>query len=146
MSVKRRDKKNKKNRTKSGVIPQATRRQKNKVKFTDAYLGLFFNVFTKNSWRSIPVESVYSWLESKGKGKRAKLHFAKNIYFFPIIAEHIIYGSILTNRHIILNWTFLFSREKAQIKNKTENPVWPPQFSNSSVIQKAKASVTPSIY
>lgn len=29
------------------------------------YLGLFFNVFTKNSCRSMPVESVYSWLESK---------------------------------------------------------------------------------
>lgn len=28
------------------------------------YLGFFFSVFTKNSCKSIPVESVYSWLES----------------------------------------------------------------------------------
>lgn len=49
MSVKRKDKKNKKNRTKCGVILQVTTKQKNKVKLNDAYLGLFFNVFTKNS-------------------------------------------------------------------------------------------------
>lgn len=29
------------------------------------YLGFFFSVFTKNSCKSIPVESVYSWLESE---------------------------------------------------------------------------------
>lgn len=34
---------------------------------TNSYLGLFFSVVTRNSWTSMPVESVYSWLESSRK-------------------------------------------------------------------------------
>lgn len=36
----------------------------NKLLATISYLGLFFSVLTRNSWTSMPVESVYSWLES----------------------------------------------------------------------------------
>lgn len=39
------------------------------------YLGLFFSVFTRNSWTSMPVESVYSWLESAGRGREKKKAF-----------------------------------------------------------------------
>lgn len=93
-----RGRKNKTTNKKPGsLMPQATRRKKSikKGDIIDSYLGLFFNVFTKNSWRSIPVESVYSWLESKGEGEESKIILWR--ICFPIIAEHIIYGSILYN-------------------------------------------------
>lgn len=32
---------------------------------TGTYRGLFFNVLTRNSCKSMPVESVYSWLQSE---------------------------------------------------------------------------------
>lgn len=39
---------------------------------TISYLGLFFSVVTRNSWTSMPVESVYSWLESSREKETEK--------------------------------------------------------------------------
>lgn len=47
-------------------------------------LGLFFSVFTKNSCRSMPVESVYSWLESSQKGEHVN-----DVHCFSLKSYHI---------------------------------------------------------
>lgn len=44
---------------------------------TISYLGLFFSVVTRNSWTSMPVESVYSWLESSREKEVEKTFFFK---------------------------------------------------------------------
>lgn len=44
---------------------------------TISYLGLFFSVVTRNSWTSMPVESVYSWLESSREKEAEKTFFLK---------------------------------------------------------------------
>lgn len=50
------------------------------------YLGLFFSVLTKNSWTSMPVESVYSWLESEPK----KVLYLKDVLWF--LKQHNLYS------------------------------------------------------
>lgn len=47
---------------------------------TSSYLGLFFSVLTRNSWTSMPVESVYSWLESTHRKKNNRQVRERNCF------------------------------------------------------------------
>lgn len=61
-------------------------------------LGLFFSVFTKNSCRSMPVESVYSWLESSQKGEHVN-----DVHCFSLKSYHTTQRT--SGQHLV--WHFL---------------------------------------